>query len=80
MYTLKFTDTDGVKQSKEYTDHLPALMEQQRLRRSSILASIEWDDTGLVWVGERGAAGVIDGKLPNGEVYHRNIRSKRRRT
>lgn len=23
----------------------------------------------LIWVGERGVAGVIDGKLPNGEPY-----------
>lgn len=32
----------------------------------------------VIFVGEMGVAGVIDGKLPNGEVYHRNIRSKRR--
>lgn len=23
----------------------------------------------LVWIGERGAAGVVDGLLPNGEPY-----------
>lgn len=31
----------------------------------------------LVIVGQMGVAGVIDGKLPNGEVYNRNIRKKR---
>ena len=31
----------------------------------------------LVIVGQMGVAGVINGKLPNGEVYNRNIRKKR---
>lgn len=31
----------------------------------------------LVIVGQMGVAGVIDGKLPNSEVYNRNIRKKR---
>ncbi len=31
----------------------------------------------VVFIGKMGVAGVIDGKLPNGEVYHRNIRKKR---
>jgi hypothetical protein len=33
----------------------------------------------VIFVGKMGADGVIDGKLPNGEIYYRNIRSKRRR-
>ena len=31
----------------------------------------------LVFIGEMGADGVINGRLPNGEVYHRNLRKKR---
>ena len=31
----------------------------------------------LIFVGKMGADGVIDGKLPNGDVYHRNLRKKR---
>ena len=31
----------------------------------------------LVIVGQMGVAGVIDGKLPNGEIYHRNKRQHR---
>jgi hypothetical protein len=30
-----------------------------------------------IFIGKMGADGVIDGKLPNGEVYNRNIRKKR---
>ena len=30
-----------------------------------------------VFIGPMGADGVIDGRLPNGDVYHRNIRKKR---
>ena len=30
-----------------------------------------------VFIGKMGVAGVINGKLPNGEVYNRNIRKKR---
>jgi hypothetical protein len=31
----------------------------------------------IIVIGKMGVDGVIDGKLPNGEVYHRNIRKKR---
>ena len=30
-----------------------------------------------VFIGKMGADGVINGLLPNGEVYHRNLRKKR---
>ena len=31
----------------------------------------------LIFVGKMGADGVINGRLPNGDVYHRNLRKKR---
>jgi len=31
-----------------------------------------------VFVGPMGADGVVDGLLPNGEVYHRNLRKKKK--
>ena len=31
----------------------------------------------IVVIGKMGADGVINGLLPNGEVYNRNIRKKR---
>lgn len=30
-----------------------------------------------VFIGKMGVDGVINGRLPNGEVYNRNIRKKR---
>ena len=32
----------------------------------------------LVFIGEMGVAGVIDGKLPNGEEYHWTKKNRRR--
>ena len=31
----------------------------------------------IIVVGKMGVSGVIDGKLPNGETYHRNKRQPR---
>ena len=31
----------------------------------------------IIIIGKMGADGVIDGKLPNGDIYHSNKRKKR---
>jgi hypothetical protein len=31
----------------------------------------------IIVIGKMGVDGVINGRLPNGDVYHRNIRKKR---
>jgi hypothetical protein len=77
MYIVSHIDTSGVEQSQTFTDHFKAVLEQRRLRKEKLDASMVWDEGPLIIVGEMGAAGVIDGKLPNGETYHRNLRRKR---
>lgn len=39
--------------------------------------SIKHDET-LIFVGEMGVSGVIDGKLPNGEVYEWSKKNRRK--
>jgi hypothetical protein len=77
MYIITHIDATGVKHSQTFTDHSKAVLEQRRLRKEKLDPSMAWDEGPLVVVGQMGAAGVVDGKLPNGETYHRNIRRRR---
>lgn len=53
----------------------PSKLKPQWVKEREALQTVKPEE--LVIVGQMGVAGVVDGKLPNGEIYHRNKRQHR---